>query len=35
MRTVLEVSDDLDDLLAALETSAPVTLQKWIDLDQT
>ena len=35
MRTLLAVSDDLDDLLAALETSEPVTLQKWIDLDQT
>ena len=35
MRTLLEVSDDLDDLLAALEASEPVTLQKWIDLDQT
>jgi uncharacterized protein (TIGR00730 family) len=35
MRTLLGVSDDLDDLLAALEASEPVTLQKWIDLDQT
>ena len=35
MRTMLAVSDDLDDLLAALEASEPVTLQKWIDLDQT
>ena len=35
MRTLLAVSDDLDDLLAALEASEPVTLQKWIDLDQT
>ena len=35
MRTVLAVSDDLDGLLAALEASEPVTLQKWIDLDQT
>ena len=35
MRTLLEVSDDLDDLLAALEASEPVTLHKWIDLDQT
>jgi uncharacterized protein (TIGR00730 family) len=35
MRTLLAVSDGLDDLLAALEASEPVTLQKWIDLDQT
>jgi uncharacterized protein (TIGR00730 family) len=35
MRTLLAVSDELDDLLAALETSEPVTLKKWIDLDQT
>jgi uncharacterized protein (TIGR00730 family) len=34
-RTLLAVSDDLDDLLAALEASGPVTLHKWIDLDQT
>ena len=34
-RTLLAVSDDLDDLLAALETWQPVTLHKWIDLDQT
>jgi len=35
MRTLLAVSDDLDDLLAALEASEPVTLHKWIDLDET
>jgi hypothetical protein len=35
MRTLLAVSDELDDLLAALEASEPVSLQKWIDLDQT
>jgi uncharacterized protein (TIGR00730 family) len=35
MRTLLAVSDDLDDLLAVLEASEPVTLQKWLDLDQT
>jgi uncharacterized protein (TIGR00730 family) len=35
MRTLLAVSDGLNDLLAALEASEPVTLQKWIDLDQT
>ena len=35
MRRLLAVSDDLDDLLAALEASEPVTLQKWLDLDQT
>ena len=35
MRTLLAVSDDLDDLLAALEASEPVTVQKWIELDQT
>jgi uncharacterized protein (TIGR00730 family) len=34
-RTLLAVSDDLDELLAALEASEPVTLRKWIDLDQT
>ena len=34
-RTLLAVSDDLDDLLAALEAWEPVTLHKWIDLDQT
>jgi uncharacterized protein (TIGR00730 family) len=35
MRSLLAVSDGLDDLLAALEASEPVTLQKWMDLDQT
>ena len=35
MRTLLAVSDDLADLLAALEASEPVTVQKWIELDQT
>jgi uncharacterized protein (TIGR00730 family) len=35
MRALLAVRDGLDDLLAALEASEPVTLQKWIDLDQT
>ena len=35
MRTLLAVSDDLDDLLAALEAWEPVTVHKWIDLDQT
>jgi uncharacterized protein (TIGR00730 family) len=34
-RTLLAVSDDLDDLFAALEAWEPVTLHKWIDLDQT
>jgi uncharacterized protein (TIGR00730 family) len=34
MRALLAVSDGLDDLLAALEASEPVTLHKWIDLDQ-
>jgi uncharacterized protein (TIGR00730 family) len=34
-RALLAVSDDLDDLLAAFEASEPVTLQKWIDLDET
>jgi uncharacterized protein (TIGR00730 family) len=34
-RTLLAVSDDPDDLLAALETWEPVTLHKWIDLDET
>ena len=34
MRTLLAVSDELDDLLAELEASEPVSLQKWIDLDQ-
>jgi len=35
MRTLLAVSDELDELLAALAASQPVKLQKWIDLDQT
>ena len=35
MRTLLAMSDDLGDLLAALDASEPVTLQTWIDLDQT
>jgi uncharacterized protein (TIGR00730 family) len=35
MRTLLAVNDELDDLLGALEASEPVSLQKWIDLDQT
>jgi uncharacterized protein (TIGR00730 family) len=34
-RTLLAVSDDLDDLIAAFETWQPVSLHKWIDLDQT
>jgi uncharacterized protein (TIGR00730 family) len=34
-RTLLAVSDDLDDLIGALETREPVTRHKWIDLDQT
>jgi uncharacterized protein (TIGR00730 family) len=34
-RTLLAVSDDLDDLIAAFETWEPVSLHKWIDLDQT
>jgi uncharacterized protein (TIGR00730 family) len=34
-RTLLAVSDDLDGLLAALEAWKPVSLHKWIDLDQT
>jgi uncharacterized protein (TIGR00730 family) len=34
-RALLAVSDDLDDLLTALETSEPLTQHKWIDLDQT
>jgi uncharacterized protein (TIGR00730 family) len=34
-RTLLAVSDELDDLLAALESWEPVALHKWIDLDQT
>ena len=35
MRTLLAVNDDLDELLAALAASEPVSLQKWIDLDKT
>jgi hypothetical protein len=34
-RTLLAVSEGLDDLLAQLETWEPVTVHKWIDLDQT
>jgi uncharacterized protein (TIGR00730 family) len=34
-RTMLAVSDAFEDLLAAFERFEPVTLQKWIDLDQT
>ena len=34
-RTLLAVSEGLDDLLAPLETWEPVTVHKWIDLDQT
>ena len=34
-RTMLAVSERLDDLLAQLETWEPVTVRKWIDLDQT
>jgi uncharacterized protein (TIGR00730 family) len=34
-RTLLTVSEDLDELLTALTTWEPVTLRKWIDLDQT
>jgi uncharacterized protein (TIGR00730 family) len=34
-RSLLAVSDDLDDLLAALEASRPPTEDKWMDLDQT
>jgi uncharacterized protein (TIGR00730 family) len=33
-RTLLAVSDDLDDLLAELETWEPPTRHKWMDLDQ-
>jgi uncharacterized protein (TIGR00730 family) len=33
-RTLLAVSDDLDDLLAELETWEPPTQHKWMDLDQ-
>ena len=34
-RTLLAVSDSLDDLLAQLRASEPVGVHKWIDLDQT
>jgi uncharacterized protein (TIGR00730 family) len=34
-RTMLAVSERLDDLLAQLETWEAVTVRKWIDLDQT
>jgi uncharacterized protein (TIGR00730 family) len=34
-RTLLAVSDGLDDLLAQLEAWEPVAVHKWIDLDQT
>ena len=34
-RTLLAVSESLDDLLAQLETWEPVTVHKWIDLEQT
>ena len=33
-RSLLAVSEDLDDLLAALEASRPPTEHKWMDLDQ-
>ena len=33
-RTLLAVSDGLDDLLAQLEAWEPVAVHKWIDLDQ-
>jgi uncharacterized protein (TIGR00730 family) len=33
-RSLLAVSEDLDDLLAALEASRPPTEDKWMDLDQ-
>ena len=33
-RTLLAVGETLDDLLAQLETWEPVTVHKWIDLDQ-
>jgi uncharacterized protein (TIGR00730 family) len=35
VRTLLAMSDDLDDLLAALEASEPVAGHKWIELDET
>jgi uncharacterized protein (TIGR00730 family) len=34
-RTLLAVSESLDDLLAQLESWEPVTVHKWIDLEQT
>jgi uncharacterized protein (TIGR00730 family) len=34
-RTLLAVSDGLDDLLAQLAAWEPVAVHKWIDLDQT
>ena len=34
-RTLLAVSESLDDLIGELETWEPVTVHKWIDLDQT
>ena len=34
-RTLLAVSDGLDDLLAQLQAWEPVAVHKWIDLDQT
>jgi uncharacterized protein (TIGR00730 family) len=33
-RTLMAVSEDLDDLLAQLEAWKPGTVHKWIDLDQ-
>ena len=35
VRALLAMSDDLDDLLRALEASEPVAGHKWIDLDET
>jgi uncharacterized protein (TIGR00730 family) len=34
-RTLLAVGEELDDLLGQLETWEPVSVHKWIDLDQT
>ena len=34
-RTLLAVSESLDELLAQLRASEPVAMHKWIDLDQT
>ena len=34
-RTLLAVSEDLEDLLDGLATWEPVSVHKWIDLDQT